>query len=242
MTKKVTETGQVTIDYKPGMNRTAAAGRLGLQAIRAAYRRYAPLYDVLFGRILDRGRHEAVAALDGAAGRRVLEIGVGTGLSLPLYSARARVTGIDVSPEMLDKARHRATARRLVQVESLDEMDGQSMTFPDASFDVVVAMYVLSVTPDPHRLLAEMRRVCAPGGDILVVNRFTSEKPLRRLAERAAAPLSAAIGFNTELGSAVLESMGALEFTENRALPGMAGARLLRWRNAPVDAGLSDAG
>lgn len=220
----------MTIDYNPGPGSSAPAGRLGMQAIRAAYRRYAPLYDVLFGRILDRGRHEAVAALAGAPGRRVLEIGVGTGLSLPLYSSHARVTGIDVSPEMLAKARSRAAARGLAQVEALAEMDGQSMSFDDASFDVVVAMYVLSVTPDPHRLLAEMRRVCAPGGDILVVNRFTSEKPLRRLAERVAAPLSATIGFNTEFCSTVLDSMAGLEFVESRPLPGMAGARLLRWR------------
>lgn len=204
-----------------------------MQAIRAAYRRYAPLYDVLFGRILDRGRHEAVAVLSGAAGRRVLEIGVGTGLSLPLYSHHARVTGIDVCPEMLAKARHRATARGLPHVEALAEMDGQAMSFPDASFDVVTAMYVLSVTPDPRRLLAEMHRVCAPGGDILVVNRFTSDRPLRRLAEKVAAPLSAAIGFNTELGSAVLDSMAGLEFLDDRPVPGMAGARLLRWRKTP---------
>jgi len=203
-----------------------------MDAIRAAYRRYAPLYDVLFGRILDRGRHEAVAAVDGAAGLRVLEIGVGTGLSLPLYSGRARVTGIDVSAEMLDKARHRASVRGLQQVEALAEMDGQNMSFADASFDVVVAMYVLSVTPDPRRLLAEMRRVCTSGGEILVVNRFTSDKPLRRMAERVVAPLSATIGFNIELGHAVLESMDGLEFAENRPLPGLAGARLLRWRNA----------
>jgi phosphatidylethanolamine/phosphatidyl-N-methylethanolamine N-methyltransferase len=232
MNDTATETVPVTIDYKPGASRTAT-GRLGMDAIRAAYRRYAPLYDVLFGRILDRGRHEAVAALKGAAGLRVLEIGVGTGLSLPLYNVRAHVTGIDVSSEMLAKARRRAEIRRLPQVESLAEMDGQDMSFADASFDVVVAMYVLSVTPDPHRLLTEMRRVCAPGGAILVVNRFTSEKPLRRLAERMAAPLSATIGFNTELGSAVLDSMAGLEFTENRPLPGLAGARLLRWKNAP---------
>ncbi|MGC2856856.1 class I SAM-dependent methyltransferase [Novispirillum sp. DQ9] len=222
----------MTIDYNPGPEAATPAGRLGMQAIRAAYRRYAPLYDVLFGRILDRGRHEAVASLNGAPGRRVLEIGVGTGLSLPLYSSHARVTGIDVSPEMLAKARHRAALRGLGHVEALAEMDGQSMSFGDSSFDVVVAMYVLSVTPDPRRLLAEMRRVCAPGGDILVVNRFTSEKPLRRLAERVAAPLSATIGFNTELGSAVLDSMAGLDFAEDRPLPGMAGARLLRWRKA----------
>lgn len=221
----------MTIDYKPGVSRTAAAGRLGMEAIRAAYRRYAPLYDVIFGRILDRGRHEAVAALDGAAACRVLEIGVGTGLSLPLYRESARVTGIDVSPEMLAKARRRITARGLDNIDDLAEMDGQAMTFADASFDVVVAMYVLSVTPDPNRLLMEMRRVCAPGGEILVVNRFTSEKPLRRLAERVAAPLSSAIGFNTEMGSTVLDAMAGLDILENRELPGMAGVRLLRWRN-----------
>lgn len=231
----------MTIDYNPGPDAGpkagAAAGRLGMPAIRAAYRRYAPLYDVLFGRILDRGRHEAVAAMGGAPGRRVLEIGVGTGLSLPLYSGHARVTGIDVCPEMLAKARHRAASRGLPQVEALKEMDGQSMSFASASFDVVVAMYVLSVTPDPHRLLAEMRRVCVDGGDILVVNRFTSENPLRRMAEKVAAPLSATIGFNTDLGSAVLDSMAGLQFVENRPLPGMAGARLLRWRKMAAEQG-----
>lgn len=225
----------MTIDYHPAPRAGSSPGRLGVTAIRAAYRRYAPLYDVLFGRFLDRGRHEAVAALSGAPGRRVLEIGVGTGLSLPLYSRQARVTGIDVCPEMLGKARGRVAARGLDHVEALVEMDGQGMSFPDDSFDVVVAMYVLSVTPNPLRLLAEMRRVCRPGGDILVVNRFTSDRPLRRLAEKAAAPLSAAIGFNTDLGRATVDSVPGLDFIVDRPVPGMAGARLLHWRkSAPL--------
>lgn len=228
----------MTIDTKPRPGSTdadagAPGGGIGMKAVRAAYRRYAPLYDMVFGRFLDRGRRAAVAAIGGAPERRVLEIGVGTGLSLPLYSPSARVTGIDVSAEMLEKARHRAALLRLAQVEDLVEMDAEAMDFPDHRFDVVVAMYVLSVTPRPSRLLDEMRRVCAPGGDILVVNRFTSEKPLRRMAERMAAPLSAAIGFNTEFDACALEVLDGLTFVEDRPLPGLSGARLLHWRNGP---------
>lgn len=208
--------------------------RLGLAAVRSSYRRYAPVYDMVFGAFLDRGRRVAIAAIERGASRRILEIGVGTGLSLPRYSANARVVGIDLSPEMLEKARRRAQRLGLAHVEALEEMDARNTAYADDSFDVVVAMYVLSVTPDPERLLQEMRRLCAPGGDILIVNRFSSTKPLRRAIERVAEPLSAAIGFNTQMSWDVLAPLGDLEVVGVRSIPGLAGASLVHIHNRPA--------
>src|SRR5690349_22440645 len=120
-----------------------------IEAVKAAYRRYAGFYDALFGPVLQPGRRAVIDALGCRPGDRVLEVGVGTGLSLPMYPPYVRVTGIDVSREMLDKARIRARRRELANVEALLEMDGEAMDFPDASFDKVVAMYVVSVVRDP---------------------------------------------------------------------------------------------
>jgi phosphatidylethanolamine/phosphatidyl-N-methylethanolamine N-methyltransferase len=124
-----------------------------IQAVKAAYRRYAPVYDTLFGPVLQPGRHAVVQALHCRPGERVLEVGVGTGLSLPLYPRDVRVTGIDLSSEMLEKAKRRVARVNLRNVEALLEMDAESTTFADASFDKVVAMYVVSVVPQPARLL-----------------------------------------------------------------------------------------
>ena len=149
-----------------------------LQTVKAAYRRYARVYDALFGPVLQPGRKAVVKALGCRPGERVLEVGVGTGLSLPLYPPHTRVTGIDVSTEMLDKARARVENRKLTNVEALLEMNAEEMTFPDASFDKVVAMYVVSVVERPARLLEELHRVCRPEGEIFIVNHARSENPI----------------------------------------------------------------
>src|SRR6267378_1699730 len=112
--------------------------RMHLQTVKAAYRRYAKVYDALFGPVLQPGRKAVMEALDCRPGERVLEVGVGTGLSLPLYPPFVRVTGVDLSREMLEKARMRVRRRELSNVEGLHEMDAQAMDFPDASFDKIV--------------------------------------------------------------------------------------------------------
>jgi phosphatidylethanolamine/phosphatidyl-N-methylethanolamine N-methyltransferase len=168
---------------------------MDLGSIRRTYRRYANHYDWLFGPVLEPGRRRAVQ-LASAPGRRILEVGVGTGLALPHYRADCRVVGIDLSPEMLEIARRRSA--NLANVEALHLMDAESLEFPDGSFDAVVAMYVASVVPRPDRLMAEMHRVCAPGGEIIVVNHFESTNPLIHAIETALAPLSRVIGFHPD--------------------------------------------
>ncbi len=169
-----------------------------IETVKVAYRRYAGFYDALFGPVLQPGRTAVVDALGCRPGDRVLEVGVGTGLSLPLYPASVKVTGIDVSREMLDKARARVAKRNFVHVEALIEMDAESMSFPDASFDKVVAMYVVSVVANPARLLAELHRVCKPDGEIFIVNHVRSDNPLLGALEKSLARFSDKLGFRPD--------------------------------------------
>ena len=147
------------------------------------YRRLAPLYDVIFGASLAPGRRAALAALACRPGERVLEVCVGTGMSLPLYPPQVRVTGIDASREMLAKAAARVAARRLTQVEGLLQMDAGRLAFADGSFDKVALMFALSGLPDPVHAVSEMQRVCRPGGTIVIVQHFRSTSVLLRLCE-----------------------------------------------------------
>src|SRR5215469_9009623 len=134
------------------------------------YRWVSGSYDFVFGPVFHPGRKDAVRIANDRPAQRILEVGVGTGLSLPHFRVDAQVTGIDVSTEMMAKARRRVERRKLEQVEALLEMDAENMSFPDNSFDAVLALYVASVVPNPARLADEIRRVCIPGGTIVVVN------------------------------------------------------------------------
>jgi phosphatidylethanolamine/phosphatidyl-N-methylethanolamine N-methyltransferase len=169
-----------------------------IEAVKAAYRRYAGIYDALFGPVLQPGRKAVLQALKLRPGDRVLEVGVGTGLSLPLYPDSVRVTGIDLSREMLDKARTRVARRNLTHVDALLEMDAESMSFADASFDKVVAMYVVSVVERPARLLEELHRVCKPDGEIFLVNHVRSDNPLVGSIEKGLARFSDKLGFHPD--------------------------------------------
>lgn len=172
---------------------------MNLDAVITAYRRYANFYDVLFGPIMHPGRQRVVQALGCAPGDTILEVGVGTGLSLPLYPPFVRVTGIDISREMLEKARERVAHLGLPQVAGVQEMDAEQMRFADDSFDKVVAMYVVSVAPNPQQVVAEMRRVCKGGGDIYIVNHFLSRNPILRGLEGLFSPLSKLAGFRPDM-------------------------------------------
>jgi phosphatidylethanolamine/phosphatidyl-N-methylethanolamine N-methyltransferase len=169
-----------------------------IDTVKAAYRRYAGFYDALFGPVLQPGRKAVIEALKCRPGERVLEVGVGTGLSLDLYPADVRVTGIDVSSEMLEKARRRVAKRKLAHVEALLEMDAEAMSFAAASFDKVVAMYVLPVVPNPGRLLAELHRVSKPTGEIFLVNHVRSDNPVISAVEKGLARFSDKIGFRPD--------------------------------------------
>ena len=214
-------------------NRASARQAIDLDSVKLAYRRYARIYDLLFGPVLEQGRHAAVEKINTLSGRRILEVGVGTGLSLPTYRSDARVVGIDLCSEMLEKARRRVQRLGLKQVEALLEMDGEDMTFPDHGFDAVVAMYVVGVTPNPARLMSEMRRVCTPGGDIIVLNHFASNHPVLRLLERVLAPLSATLGFRSNLEFATLAEATGLDLIQVRDTNLFGYSKLICFR-APV--------
>lgn len=177
---------------------------LDADAVRAAYRRWARVYDAVFGGISGAGRRRAAAAVNALPGSRVLEVGVGTGLALPHYRTTKRITGIDLSAEMLALARRRVAEQGLAHVEGLYEVDAEATGFAEGEFDLAVAMFVASVVPNPRRLLAEMRRVVRPGGHLLFVNHFAAERGPRWWAERALAPLSRKLGWHPDFAPAAL--------------------------------------
>ncbi len=190
-----------------------------IEAVKAAYRRYANIYDAVFGPVLQPGRKAVIEALGCKPGERVLEVGVGTGLSLPMYPASVRITGIDLSREMLERARTRVARHALANVEGLLEMDAEAMSFADASFDKVVAMYVVSVTDRPAQLLHELQRVCKPHGDIFIVNHVRSDNPLVGALERSLARFSNQLGFHPDFelrslvnGSFRVEHVSSINF------------------------------
>jgi len=184
--------------------------RVALDAddVREAYRRWAGVYDMAFGGVSAIARRRAVALTNLLPGRNVLEVGVGTGLALPRYLPEKRITGIDLSTEMLAQARKRVVQFGLRNVESLHEMDAEATDFADASFDIAVAMFVASVVPNAPRLLAEMRRVVRPGGTILFVGHFAAKAGPRWWVERAMAPASRALGWHPDFSMDELLSTG----------------------------------
>ena len=167
-------------------------------AVLKAYGRWAGVYDFGFGLVSAPARRAAVAAVNRAPGSSVLEVGVGTGLALPLYAPQKRVTGIDLCAPMLALARERVAEKGLRNIEALLEMDAQATSFDDAQFDIAVAMFVASVVPDPRMLVAELRRVVKPGGLILFVNHFAAARGPVWWIERGLAPFSAMLGWHPD--------------------------------------------
>jgi phosphatidylethanolamine/phosphatidyl-N-methylethanolamine N-methyltransferase len=173
------------------------ATELDRDTVARAYARWAPIYDLVFGAVFDRGRKASIAAAERIGGR-ILEVGVGTGLSLPDYSWTNRLTGIDLSAPMLRKAKARAAQHRLTNVDGLAVMDAQLLGFQDGVFDVVVAQYVITAVPDPEATLDEFARVLKPGGEIILVNHLGAESGLRAAFERWFAPLARRLGWRPE--------------------------------------------
>ena len=165
--------------------------------VQKAYDRWAPIYDLVFGAVFAPGRQAAIAAAEKIGGR-VLEVGIGTGISLPGYSGKSRITGIDLSEPMLRRARERVAELGLRNVDRLEVMDAERLAFADASFDVVVAHYVVSTVPHPEQALDEFARVARPGGEIVILTRVGAEKGLRRLVERLFQPVVRRLGWRTE--------------------------------------------
>ena len=179
------------------------ATELSRNAVIKTYARWAPVYDVVFGSVFENARRMAVEASERVGGR-ILEVGVGTGISLPYYSARSRVVGIDISEPMLKVARRRVIDERLEHVELLELMDAENLEFPESSFDVVVAQYVVNTVPHPEIALDEFLRVLRPGGELVIVNRVGADG---RLAQGARAHVPA---HRAAARLAVQVSVGAL--------------------------------
>ncbi len=166
--------------------------------VESVYNKIAVIDDWLFGATLHTGRLEAIRGLDLQPGDEVLEVGVGTGINATLYPANVTVTGIDVAEKMLQKAARRLAAHKVRNVRLL-QMDAARLEFPDDSFDLVYAPYVISVVSDPVAVAREMRRVCRPGGRFVFLNHFLSPNRFVARAERLISPLTVYIGFKADL-------------------------------------------
>lgn len=205
--------------------------QMDLSAVQRAYRRHAPYYDVVFGLPFKPGRTMAVAEANRLAGRNILEVGVGTGLTLPNYADDRFVVGIDISHEMLLKARMRIARAGLQRKRMVLRMDAERLAFQEASFDIVMAMYVASVVPNPHRLLSEMRRVCKPDGHLFFVNHFARDKGFQATLERGLAPLSRFIGWRPDFTDEFLCAGNYVEIIAKREVEPLGLFTLVHCRN-----------
>ena len=205
---------------------------LDKETISKAYARWAPVYDLVFGAVFERGRHAAIAAADRIGGC-ILEVGVGTGISLPEYSRTSRIWGVDISEPMLRKAQQRVADFGLKNVAGLWLMDAEHLNFPDASFDVVVAQYVITTVPNPEATLDEFARVLKPGGEIVLVSRVGAEAGLRRTLERWFAPAGRKLGWRTEFSweryARWAEQTRGVRLIERRAVPPFGHFSLIRF-------------
>jgi phosphatidylethanolamine/phosphatidyl-N-methylethanolamine N-methyltransferase len=200
--------------------------------VTKAYARWAPVYDLVFGAVFERGRQAAIAAAERVGGR-ILEVGVGTGISLPQYSSNCQLCGIDISAPMLRRAEERIAELNLTNVEGLWVMDAEHLSFPDNSFDVVVAQYVITTVPNPEATLDEFARVLKPGGEIVLVSRIGAEAGLRRSLEHWFQPAARKLGWRTEFSFTRYahwagQSAG-MRLIERRAVPPFGHFNLIRF-------------
>jgi phosphatidylethanolamine/phosphatidyl-N-methylethanolamine N-methyltransferase len=205
---------------------------LDKQTVTKAYARWAPVYDLVFGAVFERGREAAIVAAERVGGR-ILEVGVGTGISLPQYSRQSRLCGVDISEPMLRKARERVAENDLGNVEGLWVMDAEHLSFPDESFDVVVAQYVVTTVPHPEATLDEFARVLKPGGEIILVSRVGAEAGLRRALEHWFQPAARKLGWRTEFSferyARWADRTSGVSLVERRAMPPLGHFSLIRF-------------
>jgi len=209
------------------------AGDIDRNGVEKAYERWAPIYDLVFGKVFEHGRQSTIAEADRIGGR-VLDVGVGTGLSLSDYSRNVKLCGVDISEPMLRKAQQRVRAQGLANVETLAVMDAKNLAFRDASFDAVVAQYVITTVPDPEATLDDFVRVLKPGGELILVNHVGVESGPRRILDLAVAPLARRLGWRTEFPWERLVKWaarhGGVSLAERRPMPPLGHFSLIRYR------------
>ena len=206
--------------------------------LASAYARWAPVYDLFFTATMRPGRKAAAAAINALANGgqpiQVLDVGVGTGLELPMFEPHVQITGIDLSEPMLDLARKRVARAGLANVKALRAMDAMALDFQDAHFDAVIAPFVLTVVPDAHRTLDEMARVVKPGGEIVLVNHIGAESGAMATLERWLSHRAAALGWRPELSWSIVADWLArhpgITLVERRKLPPLDLFTLIRLR------------
>jgi phosphatidylethanolamine/phosphatidyl-N-methylethanolamine N-methyltransferase len=215
------------------------ANEIDIGTVAKAYARWAPIYDFVFGAVFDAGRKASIEAAERIGGR-ILDVGIGTGISLTDYKPTNRIVGVDYSEPMLRKAHERVAQHKLGHVEALAVMDAQHLGFPDASFDVVVAQYVITTVPDPEATLDEFVRVTRPGGEIILVNHLGAEAGPRRLFEQGFAPVARRLGWRPEFRWQRLaqwaERHGGVDVVERRAMPPLGHFSLIRFARAGAEA------
>jgi phosphatidylethanolamine/phosphatidyl-N-methylethanolamine N-methyltransferase len=209
------------------------------ESVERAYDRWAPIYDLVFGGVFGKGRHAAIVATNSIGGR-VLEVGVGTGISLPQYAANTRIFGTDISEAMLAKAKQRVTDQRLKNVEGLAVMDAEKLEFPDNSFDVVMAQYVVTAVPNPEKALDEFARVLRPGGEMIILSRVSADAGMRRFIEQRLQPVVRRLGWRTDFAWSRFAQWAAgahdVELVERRPVPPLGHFSLIRFRKLEIAA------
>jgi len=210
------------------------------EMVETAYDRWAPVYDLVFGGVFSKGRAAAIAATNKIGGR-VLDVGVGTGISLPQYGPHLRIFGTDISEGMLRKAKARVAELGLRNVEGLAVMDAEKLEFPDDSFDVVMAQYVVTAVPNPEVALNEFARVLRPGGELIVLSRVSADAGMRHFIERGLQPVVRQLGFRTDFAWSRYEKWVAgrpygVELVERRPIPPLGHFSLIRFRKSKAAA------
>jgi phosphatidylethanolamine/phosphatidyl-N-methylethanolamine N-methyltransferase len=210
------------------------------EMVEQAYDRWAPIYDLVFGGVFSKGRDAAIQATNKLGGR-VLEVGVGTGISLPLYAPHVRIFGTDISEAMLKKARQRVDEFRLKNIEGLAVMDAEKLEFSDNSFDVVMAQYVVTAVPNPEAALDEFARVLRPGGELIILTRVSADAGMRRSIEQWLQPLVRRLGFRTaefawSRYARWLQGANSMELVERRPIPPLGHFSLVRFRKIELAA------
>jgi phosphatidylethanolamine/phosphatidyl-N-methylethanolamine N-methyltransferase len=219
-------------------------GEIDNSTVVKAYARWAPVYDLVFGKVFERGRKASIAAAERIGGR-ILDVGIGTGISLTDYARSNRVVGVDYSEAMLRKAHERVHEHKLDHVAALAVMDAQRLGFADGYFDAVVAQYVITAVPDPERSLDEFARVVRPGGEIILVNHLGAEAGFRRLFERAFAPIARRLGWRPEFPwerlASWAEQHGGVRLVERSPMPPLGHFSLIRFERLPARAPMARA-